>query len=174
MSFLIDFFPLLLFFGAFKFYGIFVATAVAIGASVVQLVYLHFFKKIGVIHWLSLAIIVVFGGATLILRDPAFIQWKPSVLYLAFAALLLGGKLFWKRDLLCYVMKGIELPDHVWGKLTWAWSIFFIFLAVLNRYVATHYSMDAWVTFKVWGTMAIVLVFAVGQGIFIARYLKES
>lgn len=150
------------------------ATAVAIGASVVQLIYLHFFKKIGVIHWLTLAIIVVFGGATLILRDPVFIQWKPSVLYLAFAVLLMGGKLFWKRDLLSYVLKDIELPDHVWTKLTWAWSVFFIFLAILNRYVATHYSMDAWVTFKVWGTTAILLIFAIGQGVFIARYLKES
>ncbi len=174
MSLLVDYFPLILFFGTYKFYGIFAATAVAIGASIVQLVYMRLFKKIGVIHWLSLAIIVIFGGATLISRDPAFIQWKPSVLYLAFAALLVGGKLFWKRDLLKYVMKDIELPAHVWTKLTWAWSIFFIFLAALNRYVANHYSMDTWVNFKVWGTLAILLVFAVGQGVFIARYLKES
>ncbi len=91
MSLLVDYFPLILFFGTYKFYGIFAATAVAIGASIVQLVYMRLFKKIGVIHWLSLAIIVIFGGATLISRDPAFIQWKPSVLYLAFAALLVGG-----------------------------------------------------------------------------------
>ncbi|MDR1529015.1 MAG: septation protein A [Burkholderiales bacterium] len=174
MSFLIDFLPLILFFGTYKFYGIFTATAVAIIASVVQFAYLYCFKTIGVVHWISLGVIVIFGGATLVLQDPVFIQWKPTVIYLAFAAMLIGGKLFWRRDFLRHVMKGIELPDAVWSKLTWAWSALFIFLAALNRYVAVHYSMDTWVDFKVWGTSIILLVFAVAQGLFIARYLKES
>ncbi|MDR0769601.1 MAG: septation protein A [Burkholderiales bacterium] len=174
MSLLIDFFPLLLFFVAFKLYGIFVATAVAIAASAVQIVYLYWRRKLGVVHWLSLAIIAVFGGATLLLHDEVFIKWKPSVLYVAFALVLAAGKLIWRRDLLRYVMKGIELPDRVWSGLTWAWSVFFIFLAILNWFVAFHFPTDTWVTFKVWGILAILLLFALGQGLVLARYLQRE
>jgi len=175
-SLLIDFFPLLLFFVALKVGDIFIATAVAIAASVVQFAYLYWRKKLGVIHWLSLAVIVIFGGLTIALHDETFIKWKPSVLYLVFALVLLVGKLVWRRDLLRYVMKGIELPDRVWNGLTWAWTGFFVFLAVLNWVVAFHLglSTEAWGTFKVWGILIILLLFSLGQGLILARYLQRE
>jgi intracellular septation protein len=176
MSLLIDFFPLLLFFVVFKMYDIFVATAVAIAASVVQIAYLYWRRKLAAVHWLSLAIIVVFGGATLLLHDEAFIKWKPSVLYIAFALVLVAGKLIWRSDLLRYIMKGIELPDRVWSGLTWAWAVFFAFLAVLNWLVAfrLNLSTDTWVTFKVWGILILILLFTLGQGLVLVRYLQKE
>ena len=110
MRFLADYFPLLLFFVAFKWQGIWVATAVAIAASIAQIAWFHWRGNVSAVHWLSLAIIVVFGGATLILRDETFIKWKPTVLYVAFALILAAAKLIWQRDLLAVVMKEIELP----------------------------------------------------------------
>ncbi|MDR2709926.1 MAG: septation protein A [Burkholderiales bacterium] len=176
MSVLIDFFPLLLFFVVFKFSDIFIATGVAIVASVVQIAYLYWRKKLAATHWLSLAIIVIFGGATIALHDETYIKWKPSVLYIAFALTLLAGKLIWQRDLLRSVMKDIELPEHVWSGLTWAWAAFFVFLAILNWVVAFHMGVptETWVTFKVWGILAILLLFALGQGLILARYLQHE
>ncbi|MDR0251302.1 MAG: septation protein A [Burkholderiales bacterium] len=176
MSLLIDFFPLLLFFVVFKVYDIFAATAVAIAASAVQIAYLYRCRKLATVHWLSLSVIVIFGGATLLLHDETFIKWKPSVLYVAFSLVLVAGKLIWRRDLLRHVMKGIELPDHVWSGLTWAWIGFFAFLAILNWLVAFHlgFSTDAWVTFKVWGILGIMLLFVLGQGLVLIRHLPQE
>ena len=130
MRLLADYFPLLLFFVAFKWQGIWVATAVAIAASMLQIAWFHWRGSVSAVHWLSLAIIVVFGGATLVLRDETFIKWKPTVLYLAFGGILAAGKLAWRRDLLAVVMKEIALPASVWTRLTWAWVGFFAAMAV--------------------------------------------
>jgi intracellular septation protein len=173
MRFLADYFPLLLFFIAFKWQGIWVATAVAIAASIVQIAWFHFRGTVSALHWLSLAIIVVFGGATLILRDETFIKWKPTVLYLSFAAILAAGKMFWKRDLLSIVMKEIELPPPIWTRLTWSWVLFFIAMAATNWYVAFHYTTETWVNFKVWGGIGLFVVFALVQGVFLARHIVE-
>lgn len=175
MQLLADFFPLILFFLAFKLQGIMVATAVAVVASVVQIGWFYYSRgKPSAIHWISFVIIVVFGGATLLLKDDTFIKWKPTVLYAAFALVLSGGKLLFKRDLISYVLKGIELPPAVWTRLTWAWSGFFATMAVANWYVAFHFSTDTWVNFKVWGAMGLCLLFALVQGLFLARYVTEE
>jgi intracellular septation protein len=173
MQLLADYFPLVLFFVAFKWAGIWVATAVAIAASIVQIAWFHWRGKVSAVHWISLAIIVVFGGATLLLQDETFIKWKPTVLYLTFAVVLAGGKLVWRRNLLGYLMKELNLPAAVWTRLTWSWVTFFSFMACLNWYVAFHYSTDAWVNFKVWGAMGLFLVFALAQGVVLARYVTE-
>src|SRR6476660_4764195 len=118
MQLFIDFFPLLLFFGAYLWQGIFFATGVAIVASVAQIAWIHWkHGRAGVTHWLSLAIIVVFGGATLLLQDKTFIMWKPTVLYGLFGAILAAGKLVFGRDLIAHVMKGVTLPTGVWTRL---------------------------------------------------------
>src|SRR5215831_7195916 len=151
MQLLVDFFPLLLFFAAYLWQGIYVATAVAIAASIVQIAWIHWkHGRAGVTHWLSLTIIVIFGGATLILQDKTFIMWKPTVLYALFAAILAVGKVGFRRDLLAPLMPGISLPAPVWTRLTWAWVVFFLFQAVANWYVASHFSEEVWVTYKVW------------------------
>ena len=121
MQLLADYFPLILFFLAFKWQGIMVATAVAIVASVAQIAWFKRKGTVSAVHWISLAIIVVFGGATLILQDEVFIKWKPTVLYGAFGMTLLVGKLVFRRDLIAYLLKDIVLPPAVWSRVTWSW-----------------------------------------------------
>lgn len=173
MRFLADYFPLLLFFLAYKWQGIWVATGVAIVASVLQIAWLHWRGVVSPVHWLSLGIIVVFGGATLLLHDDTFIKWKPTVLYLAFAGTLAAGKLLWRRDLLALVMKELRLPPTIWTRLTWAWVLFFGAMALANWYIAFHFPTATWVNFKVWGGIGLFIAFAVAQGLFLARHVIE-
>jgi intracellular septation protein len=173
MRFLADYFPLLIFFVAFKWQGIWVATAAAIAASVIQIAWFHWRRRVSAVHWLSLAIIVVFGGATLWLRDETFIKWKPTALYLAFGAILAAGKLLWRRDLLAVVMKEIALPPPIWTRLTWSWVGFFAAMALANWYIAFHFPTETWVNFKVWGGIGLFLAFALVQGVFLARHVTE-
>ena len=173
MQILADYFPLILFFLAFKWQGIMVATAVAIVASIGQIAWFKWKRKVSAVHWLSLAIIVIFGGATLILQDEVFIKWKPTVLYGAFCAILAVGKLAFGRDLLAYVLKDLTLPPAVWSRVTWSWAAFFAAMAVLNWYVAFHYPTDTWVNFKVWGGIGLFLLFALAQGLLLARHMTE-
>ena len=170
-----DYFPLVLFFVAFKLQGIYVATAVAIAASIVQIAWFRWKRgKVAVIHWLTLAIIGVFGGATLLLQDETFIKWKPTVLYLTFGAILAGGRLVFGRNLLAHVLPGIVLPELIWGRLTWAWITFFAAMAAANWYVAFHFTTDTWVNFKVWGGIGLFLAFALVQGFWLARYMPDE
>ncbi|MFO1398406.1 MAG: septation protein A [Burkholderiales bacterium] len=173
MQLLADYFPLILFFLAFKWQGIMVATGVAIVASIVQIAWFKWKGKVSPVHLISLAIIVVFGGATLILQDEVFIKWKPTVLYGAFGLILAAGKLLFGRDLIAVLLKDIELPAFVWSRVTWAWTAFFFAMAALNWYVAFHYPTETWVNFKVWGGIGLFLVFALAQGLFLARYVTE-
>jgi len=173
MQILADYFPLILFFLAFKWQGIMVATAVAIVASIGQIAWFKWKGKVSAVHWLSLAIIVIFGGATLILQDEVFIKWKPTVLYGAFCVILAVGKLAFGRDLLGYVLKDLTLPPAVWSRVTWSWAAFFAAMAVLNWYVAFHYPTDTWVNFKVWGGIGLFLLFALAQGLLLARHMTE-
>ncbi|HEX6945367.1 MAG TPA: septation protein A [Casimicrobiaceae bacterium] len=173
MQLLADYFPLILFFLAFKWQGIMVATGVAIAASLAQIAWFKWKGKVSAVHLISLAIIVVFGGATLILQDEVFIKWKPTVLYGSFGAILAVGKLVFRRDLIAYLLKDIELPEAVWSRVTWAWTAFFFAMAALNWYVFMHYPTDTWVNFKVWGGIGLFLAFALAQGLFLARYVTE-
>ena len=168
-----DYFPLILFFVAFKWQGIMAATAVAIAASVIQIAWFRWRGSVSAVHWVSLVIIVVFGGATLLLKDVTFIKWKPTVLYLAFGTILALGKLVWRRDLLAVVMKEIALPAQIWTRLTWAWVGFFAAMAFANWYIAFHYATDTWVNFKVWGGIGLFFAFALAQGLFLARHVTE-
>ncbi len=174
MQLLADYFPLLLFFIAFKWQGIYAATAVAIVASIAQIAYFKARGKVSAVHWLSLGIIAVFGGATLVLQDETFIKWKPTVLYGLFGAVLAIGKLVFRRDLIGALLKDIVLPPAVWTTLTWSWVGFFAAMAVANWYVAFNFSTDAWVNFKVWGGIGLFLAFALVQGLWLSRHLIEE
>jgi intracellular septation protein len=174
MQLLADYFPLLLFFLAFKLQGIYVATAVAIAASVAQIAWFHWRGKVTAVHWLSLAIIVVFGGATLLLHDEVFIKWKPTVLYGLFGAVLAGGKVLFRRDLIAFLLKDVTLPASVWTRVTWSWVLFFAAMAVINWYVAFNFSTETWVNFKVWGGIGLFLAFALAQGLALSRYVSDA
>ena len=132
---------------------ILLATAVAIVASVAQVGWLMARgRKVDKMLWMSLGIIVVMGGATLLLRDPTFIKWKPTVLYWAFAAVLLGAEFLFGRNLIRGMMQQqISLPEPVWARLNLSWGAFFFLMGALNLYVAYNFSESAWVNFKLFG-----------------------
>ncbi|GAA4338929.1 septation protein A [Pigmentiphaga soli] len=176
MKLLFDLFPLLLFFAAFKFAGLYAATGVAIAASVAQILWLVARRrKIEPMHWINLAIIVVFGGATLFLHDETFIKWKPSVLYWLFAVLLGGGQWVLRRNFLRAMLGGqLSLPEAVWGRLNTAWVIFFTAVGALNLYVAYHWPTDVWVDFKVFGIFGMLLLFVVAQSFYLGRHLQDG
>jgi intracellular septation protein len=176
MKLFIDFFPVILFFTAFKLKGIFVATIVAMAASVVQIGWMYLkYRKVEPLMWLSLAIITVFGGATLLLHDETFIKWKPTVLYWLFGLALTTGQLFFGRNAMKSVLgKQIALPEKAWKKLNLGWGGFFILLGGINLYVAYFFSTDTWVNFKLFGIMGLILLFTIAQGMMIAAWQKRQ
>ena len=176
MKLLFDLFPVILFFVAFKFQGIYIATAVAIAATVIQIIWTKFrHGKVDTMLWVSFAIISVFGGATLLLHDETFIKWKPSVLYWLFSAILLVSNFWFNKNLMkALLQEKIALPLHAWNRLNLSWSLFFAVLGFINLYVAFNYSTDAWVNFKLFGFTGLMLVFIVAQGAWLAKYVDEK
>lgn len=205
MKFLFDLFPVILFFGVFKWAEghaeaaqglvshylsglmsggtvaltqapILLATAVAILASVAQIGWLLARKKkVDAMLWVSLAIIVVFGGATIYFRDDTFIKWKPTILYWCFALALLISQLLLKKNLIRTMMeKQISLPDPVWNKLNLAWTAFFAAMGVLNLYVAFNFPLDTWVNFKMFGGMGLMFAFVIAQSLFLSKHMKDT
>jgi intracellular septation protein len=125
--------------------------------------------------WASLAIIVVFGGATLFLHDETFIKWKPTILYWLFAAVLAGGELFLRRNLIRSLLGGqLQLPDHAWRTLNRSWAGFFAFMGAANLFVAYSFSTDAWVNFKLFGGIGLMVLFVLAQSMFLAKYVEEK
>ncbi|MBY0575528.1 MAG: septation protein A [Gallionellaceae bacterium] len=176
MKLLFDLFPVLLFFIAFKFQGIFVATAVAIGATIAQIIWVKYrHGKVDTMLWVSFAIVGVFGGATLLLHDETFIKWKPTVLYWLFSTILLFSSLLFNKNLIRLMLQEkIALPLHAWHRLNLSWSLFFAVLGFINLYVAFNYSTDEWVNFKLFGFTGLMMLFVIGQGIWLAKYIDEK
>lgn len=173
---LIDLFPVILFFAAFKFKGIFVATAVAIVASIGQVAWMYFAKKkVEPVALIGLAVIVVFGGATLALRNETFIKWKPTVLYALFAGVLAVARYGFRRNPIKALMGAhMTLPEIVWDRLNVAWAVFFATLAGVNLFVAYTFSTDVWVNFKLFGIMGLIFAFVIGQSYVLAPYMKQE
>ena len=174
MKFLFDIFPVILFFAAFKLYGIYVATAVAMAATVLQISWVWVrHRKVDNMLWGSLGLIVVFGGATLLLQDETFIKWKPTVLYWLFSAVLTVSALIFKKNLIRAMMeKQVTAPDPVWGKLLVGWIGFFAVMGVLNLYVAYAYDTDIWVNFKLFGGIGLMILFVIAQAVVLAPHMK--
>ena len=176
MKFLFDFFPVILFFAAFKAWDIYVATGVAIVATFAQIGWVLLRRhRVEPMLWASLGIIVVFGGATLLLRDETFIKWKPTVLYWLFALVLSGAMLGWKRNLIRSLLgQQVRLPDHAWSVLLWSWAGFFAAMGGINLYVAFHYSTDTWVSFKLFGGIGLMVAFVFAQALYLQRHVQED
>jgi len=176
MKLLLDFLPIVVFFVCFKFAGIYVATAAAIAVTISQLAWMALTgRKIEPMQWVGLAIIVVFGGATLWLQDESFIKWKPTVLYWLMGSALWAGLYVFKRNLMKQLMGAqVELPDHAWGVLLHSWACFFALMGCLNLWVANHFDTDTWVSFKLFGGLGLMLVFVVAQGVYMSRFIKEQ
>ncbi len=176
MKFLFDIFPVVLFFAAFKLYGIYIATAVAIAATFVQVgwVWLRH-RKVDNMLWVGLGVIVVFGGATLLLQNETFIKWKPTVLYWLFSAALVVSTLLFKKNLIRAMMESqVSLPDAMWSRLQASWVGFFAGMGALNLIVAYNFSTDAWVNFKLFGGIGLMIVFVVLQALMLAKYVEEK
>ncbi|MGP1677616.1 MAG: septation protein A [Giesbergeria sp.] len=200
MKFLFDLFPVILFFVAFKIAGanvpiahdfaarwlgegiapsqapILIATAVAIIATFGQIAWVWLRRrKVDTMLWVSLAIIAVFGGATLYLHDETFIKWKPTVLYWLFASVLGASALIFRKNLIRTMLgEQIQLPDPAWNKLNLSWAGFFTCMGFLNLYVAFNFSTDTWVNFKLFGGMGLMLAFVIGQALFLAKYVEQK
>ena len=176
MKLLFDLFPIILFFIAYKVFGIYVATTVAIAATVVQIAWMKWrHGKVDVMLWVSFVIIAVFGGATLMLHDATFIKLKPTVLYWLFSVILLFSNIFFNKNLMrALLQEKIALPLHIWHRVNLMWSLFFALLGILNLYVAFNFSEDAWVNFKLFGFTGLMLVFILAQSAWLAKYVDEK
>lgn len=176
MKFLFDYFPIICFFIAYKFSNIYTATAVTIAASLLQLgIYWLVHRRFETLHTLTFVFIVLLGGSTLLFHKDIFIKWKPSVIYWIFAFALLFTQFFSRKTLLERMLSDkIALKTKIWKHLNLSWAIFFIFLGFLNLYVVYHFDTNAWVNFKLFGTLGITVVFMLLQALYMARHMRQQ
>jgi intracellular septation protein len=176
MKLLLDFFPIILFFVAFKFAGIYVATGVAIAATIAQIAWLRYSTgKVEPMQWVSLGVIVLFGGATIVAHNDTFIKWKPTVLYWLMAVTLAAGQLFFRKNLLKSLMGSqLQLPEPAWRVTNWSWIGFFSVMGVVNLWVAYNFDTDTWVNFKLFGGLGLMALFVVAQALYLGRYMKAG
>ncbi|MFM2319513.1 MAG: hypothetical protein RLZZ215_2134 [Pseudomonadota bacterium] len=203
MKFLFDFFPVLLFFLAYKFFdamppavieaanhlpfvelsqaepkhAILFATLVIILATILQNI-LHYlvYKRLERMHLISLAILLAFGSLTLVLKDSAFIQWKVTVFNWLFALVFIGSQYVGNRKPLVERMmsNAMQVPAQIWTKVNWMWAAFFVFIGVLNLIVAYNFSEAIWVDFKLFGILGLTFVFVIAQAIYLQRHMIET
>lgn len=205
MKLLLDFLPIILFFATFKYaeghkdwaaafasehFGglvaggqvspaqapVLLATAVVIAATLAQVLWLKLRgRRIDAMLWVSLALVVVLGGATIYFQSDTFIKWKPSALYWAMGLALWLWPLVTGKNLLKLLLgEQLQLPAKVWHRLNFAWIAFFATMGLLNLWVAYTFSTDTWVNYKLFGGMGLMLLFTLAQGLVLARYLEPA
>jgi intracellular septation protein len=184
MKLLFDFFPLVLFFGAFKLYDIYVATLVAMAASLAQVVFIRIrHQRFETTHLVTLFVIFLFGGMTLIFQDDMFIKWKPTIVNWIFAIVVLGSQFIGKRTVLERLLGSqMQMPAKIWKKVNVSWGLFFLVSGLLNLYVAFYFRThldeatrtDFWVNFKVFGLLGLTLAFSIIQMMIVARYISTE
>ena len=175
MKFLFDFFPIVLFFIAFKMGDIYIATITVIVASAAQVLWSRYktgrFEKLPLI---TLGTIVVLGGATLFFKNELFIKWKPTALYWVLALALVISQFIGNKPLMQRLLEqNVVLPTKIWHQLNLSWALFFAAMGIANLYVVYHFNTDTWVNFKLFGTLGLTLVFIVLQGFYMAKYFKQ-
>jgi len=176
MKMLFDFFPVLLFFIAYKMYNIYVATAVLIAASALQTFSHRMIKgSFEKSHIITLLLVALFGSLTLALHDEVFIKWKPTAINWLFALVFIGSHFIGTKTIIERMMgTNITLPPVVWSRLNVAWTLFFIVLGGLNLYVAFSFDTDTWVNFKLFGLMGLTFAFIIVQSLYLVPFLKEA
>lgn len=176
MKLFFDFFPIILFFISYKFFGIYTATAIAMSASLIQVViYRIKYQRFEAMQLISLGIITLLGGATLFFHNPWFIKWKPTGIYWLTAIIFIASALFTPKPVIQRIMESnIHLPVLIWKRLNYAWSLFFLGMGALNLYVAYYYSTDTWVNFKLFGGSGLTLLFIILQASYLARHLIDK
>jgi intracellular septation protein len=176
MKLLFDFFPIFIFFVCFKLFGIYTATAVAIVLSILQVIVFRIkYQRYEKLHVISLLMITVLGGATLIFHNPWFIKWKPTAIYWLTSVIFLGSAYIGKKPIIQKIMESnITLPEKIWRRLSHAWSVFFALMGIANLYVAHHYDTNTWVNFKLFGGAGCTLLFVLLQALYLAKHVKTS
>lgn len=179
MKFLFESFPILVFFIAFKLFDIYIATIAAMISSIIQISWLIFSKKkVEAMQWVSLVLIMIFGGLTIALQDENFIKIKPTILYWLFALVLLGSSLIFKKNLIKKAMSEQvklkpEFTDKHWQKLNFSWVVFFLFMGCLNLYVSQKFDSEIWTNFKL-SSIGILFVFILIQGLWLGKFLVNE
>jgi intracellular septation protein len=201
MKILFDLFPVILFFATFKYSEknpefaatwvgtilnsatvdlklapILLATVVVIAATIGQILWVKIrHGKVDKMLWISLALVVVFGGMTLLFQDESFIKWKPTILYWVFAASMAFSAIVLKKNAIKAMLgEQMVLPENVWAKVNISWIAFFTGMGLLNLFIAFNFPTDVWVNFKLFGGMGLLLVFVIAQGMFLSKYVEEK
>jgi len=176
MKLLADFLPILLFFVAFKLYDIFVATAVVIAATALQVGWQWYRqRRVERMPLITLGLIVVLGGATLLWQDETFIKWKPTVVNWLFAVAFLVSQWLGRKPLIAHMLgQNMTLPAAVWKRLNLSWVLFFFSVGVVNLYVAFNFATETWVHFKLFGMLGLTLAFVLIQGFYLVRHLPTE
>ena len=181
MKLLFDFLPVALFFITYKLHddpqeGIFAATIVIIVATSLQVLFTWLrYRRVERMHLITLALVIVLGGITVILKDAIYLKWKPTVVNWLFASGFLVSQFIGNKTLVERMMgKHLQLPSPVWVRLNLAWVGFFVTLGLVNLYVVYNYDTDTWVNFKLFGLLGLTLAFLLLQGLFLIRYMPTQ
>ena len=176
MKFFFDYFPIICFFVAYKLWGIYVATAVTMATSFIQIgVFWLCYRRFEKLHIITFVMVMLLGGSTLIFHKDIFIKWKPTIVYWAFGLTLLGSQIFSKKTIMQHMLdEKVSLPVLIWRRLNISWGIFFLVLGFINVYVIYNFSTNAWVNFKLFGTLGIIMVFAVAQSLYMSKYMQAD
>lgn len=176
MKLLFDFFPIILFFIAFKVFNIYIATAVAIISSIIQVFYTWFKnRRVEVMHIITLTIIVVLGSATLLFHNELFIKWKPTAINWIFAIAFITSQFFGEKPLIRRMMENnIQLPNAIWTRLNLSWVIFFTTMGAANLYVIYNYDTNTWVNFKLFGILGLTVVFVIAQAVYLTKHVDTD
>lgn len=180
MKFLVDFFPVLAFFIAFyipedREQAIYTATAAAIAASFIQITGVWLVnRRVENMHLVTFLLILVLGGATLLLQDKTFIKWKPTAVNWLFAAAFLASQFIGAKPLTQRMMEqAINVPGKIWTPLNLSWVLFFFAMGLINLFVAFNFSDEIWVNFKLFGILGLTLLFAIVQAVYLSRHMRE-
>lgn len=184
MKFLFDFFPLIAFYASYQLYksyynaenAIFAATAAIIIATIIQVGYNWFWhRKLEKMHVITVILVTVMGGLTLILHDPVFIKWKVSIVNWLFGIIFIGSQYIGDKTIIERMLgTTIHVPANIWKKLNISWAFFFIGMGFLNLYVFKNFNEETWVDFKVYGLLGLTFVFVVFQAIYLSKHIKED
>jgi intracellular septation protein len=176
MQLLLEFLPIALFFAAYKFGDLFIATGVLIVAVLVQAAVQWIrHRKVSPMMLASTVLVLVFGGLTLFLHDATFIKWKPTILYWLLAVAFLGSQFIGEQTFIQRMLgANMQLERALWAKLNVMWVVFFVFLGALNIYVAQSYDEATWVNFKLFGLMGLTFAFAIAQTLWLSNKLPPE
>lgn len=176
MKLFFDLFPVVLFYVVYKMVDIYAATAVVIGATGLQVVALYVMRRSVERQYLfTFLAVLILGGLTLVLRNPSFIKWKPTLVNWGLGVAFLASQFWGPKPLVRRMMeKALDMPDSLWTRLNLAWVAFFVLTGVVNLAVAYAYSENAWVNFKLYGLTGMAMLFMIGQVFLLREYLPEE